>query len=131
MLDTDQINDLHRLYRSEHWSIRRIERHLKMCWRTDICILDLMKKAAFEQLGFDQRESAVLRLRSQMMNALIAEMEGAQLTQAALANQLGISQPRVSDLLRGKLHLFSADMSITLLAQMGMDVRAKVRKRAA
>ncbi len=34
MLDTDQINELHRLYRSEHWSIRRIERHLKMNWRT-------------------------------------------------------------------------------------------------
>ena len=34
MLNTDQINDLHRLYWSEHWSIRRIERHLKMCWRT-------------------------------------------------------------------------------------------------
>ena len=34
MLNTDQINDLHRLYWSEHWSIRRIERHLKMCWKT-------------------------------------------------------------------------------------------------
>src|SRR3981081_918559 len=34
MLDTDQINDLHRLYWSERWSVRRIERHLKMSWRT-------------------------------------------------------------------------------------------------
>src|SRR5258707_3076798 len=34
MLDKDQINELHRLYWSEHWSIRRIERHLKMCWKT-------------------------------------------------------------------------------------------------
>ena len=34
MLTTDQINDVHRLYWSEHWSIRRIERHLKMCWKT-------------------------------------------------------------------------------------------------
>src|SRR5260370_17074124 len=34
MLDTDQINELHRLYWSEHWSIRRMERHLKMCWKT-------------------------------------------------------------------------------------------------
>ena len=34
MLDTEQINDLHRLYWSERWSIRRIERHLKMGWRT-------------------------------------------------------------------------------------------------
>lgn len=34
MLTTDQINDLHRLYWSEHWPIRKIERHLKMCWKT-------------------------------------------------------------------------------------------------
>jgi hypothetical protein len=34
MLDTEQINDLHRLYWSERWSIRKIERYLKMGWRT-------------------------------------------------------------------------------------------------
>jgi hypothetical protein len=34
MLSTDQINDLHRLYWSEHWPIRKIERHLRMSWRT-------------------------------------------------------------------------------------------------
>ena len=34
MLTTDQINDLHRLYWSEHWPIRKFERHLKMCWKT-------------------------------------------------------------------------------------------------
>ncbi|MDQ6760799.1 MAG: IS21 family transposase [Acidobacteriota bacterium] len=34
MLDTDQINDLHRLYWSEHWPVRKIERHLKMGWKT-------------------------------------------------------------------------------------------------
>lgn len=34
MLSTEQINDLHRLYWSERWSIRKIERHLHMGWRT-------------------------------------------------------------------------------------------------
>jgi transposase len=34
MLTTEQINDLHRLYWSEHWPIRKIERHLNMCWKT-------------------------------------------------------------------------------------------------
>ena len=34
MLNTEQINDLHRLYWSERWSIRKIERHLKTGWRT-------------------------------------------------------------------------------------------------
>ena len=34
MLTTEQINDLHRLYWSEHWPIRKIERHLRMGWQT-------------------------------------------------------------------------------------------------
>ena len=34
MLTTDQINDLHRLYWSERWPIRKIERHLRMGWHT-------------------------------------------------------------------------------------------------
>jgi len=34
MLNTEQINELHRLYWSERWPIRKIERHLRMSWRT-------------------------------------------------------------------------------------------------
>ena len=34
MLSSEQINDLHRLYWSEHWPMRKIERHLRMGWRT-------------------------------------------------------------------------------------------------
>ena len=34
MLNPEQINDLHRLYWAERWSIRKIERHLKMGWKT-------------------------------------------------------------------------------------------------
>ena len=34
VLSTEQINDLHRLYWSEHWPIRKIERHLRMGWHT-------------------------------------------------------------------------------------------------
>jgi hypothetical protein len=34
MLTTEQINDLHRLYWSDHWPIRKIERHLHMGWET-------------------------------------------------------------------------------------------------
>jgi len=34
MLTTEQINDLHRFYWSERWPIRKIERHLKMGWKT-------------------------------------------------------------------------------------------------
>jgi predicted XRE-type DNA-binding protein len=84
----------------------------------------------FEQLGFKPEEAINLRLRSGMMNALIAEIEKRGLTQAQAARQLGVSQPRVSDLMRGKLHLFSIDTLVTLLSAAGLRVEMKVRRAA-
>ena len=46
MLTTDQINDLHRLYVSEKWAIRKIERHLKMGWKTIKKYLDAPAQGA-------------------------------------------------------------------------------------
>jgi transposase len=53
MLNTDQINDLHRLYWSEHWPIRKIERHLRMSWRTIKKYLDTPAQGPAQR----QRES--------------------------------------------------------------------------
>jgi len=64
------------------------------------------------------------------MSRLIDEIEARGLTQAEAARQMGITQPRVSDLIRGKLHLFSIDTLVTLLASMGLRVDFKVRKVA-
>jgi predicted XRE-type DNA-binding protein len=82
----------------------------------------------FAQLGFKREEALNLRLRSEMMNALIVEIEKKGLTQAQAAAQLGVSQPRISDLMRGKLHLFSIDTLITLLAAAGLRVEMKLRR---
>jgi predicted XRE-type DNA-binding protein len=84
----------------------------------------------FEQLGFKPEEALNLRLRSKMMSALIAEIEERGLTQAQAAKQLGVSQPRISDLMRGKLHLFSIDMLVSLLSAAGLRVEMKVRRAA-
>ena len=84
----------------------------------------------FEQLGFKREEALNLRLRSEMMNALIAEIEKRGLTQAQAAIQLSVSQPRISDLMRGKLHLFSIDTLVTLLSAAGLRVEMKVRRAA-
>ena len=53
MLTTDQINDLHRLYWSERWPIRKIERHLRMSWRTIKKYLDAPAQGPAQR----QRES--------------------------------------------------------------------------
>jgi len=84
----------------------------------------------FEQLGFDRNQAANLSLRAEMMDALIAEIEKRGLTQAPAAKALGVSQPRISDLMRGKLHLFSIDTLITLLSALGLRVEMKVRRAA-
>ncbi|HXK06787.1 MAG TPA: helix-turn-helix transcriptional regulator [Verrucomicrobiae bacterium] len=84
----------------------------------------------FEQLGFSPIEAANLRLRSVMMDAVIEEIERRSLTQAKAAKIMGITQPRVSNLMAGKLHLFSVDTLIALLAKLGLRVEMKVRKAA-
>jgi transposase len=49
MLTTDQINDLHRLYWSEHWPIRKIERQLNMGWKTIQKYLDAPAQSAAQR----------------------------------------------------------------------------------
>jgi predicted XRE-type DNA-binding protein len=100
-----------------------------------ICILGIMKRkrrapSVFEDLGFRPYEAAHLQLRSAMMTRLISEIERQGLTQAAAARRMGVTQPRVSDLMRGKLHLFSIDTLVSLLSSLGLRVDLKVRRVA-
>jgi len=57
------------------------------------------------------------------------EVRARGLKQARAARLLGITQPRVSDLLRGRIDLFSADMLIDLLARLGVKVRLVTSNR--
>ena len=51
-----------------------------------------------------------------MMRALIVFVRKNKLTQARAANLLGVTQPRISDLMRGKINSFSIDSLVSLLA---------------
>lgn len=84
----------------------------------------------FSDLGFTPAEAQNLRIRSAMMRALVAYIREGRLTQAQAAKLLGVSQPRVSDLVRGKIHLFSIDNLVNLLAAAGLRVDLKVKKAA-
>lgn len=81
-------------------------------------------------LGFAPAEAQNLRIRSAMMRALVSFIRDERLTQAHAARLLGITQPRVSDLMRGKIHLFSIDNLVVLLAAAGLRVDLRVRKAA-
>ena len=84
----------------------------------------------FSDLGFNTAEAENLRIRSAMMRALVSFIRKSELTQARVAKLLGISQPRISDLTRGKIHLFSIDNLVTLLAAAGLRVDVKIKKAA-
>jgi predicted XRE-type DNA-binding protein len=80
----------------------------------------------FSQIGFDQVEAVHLRVRSQLMTALIAVIRDRGLSQRAAASLFGVSQPRVSDLVRGRIDRFSCDMLIKMLARAGVGVEVRV-----
>lgn len=77
----------------------------------------------FVDLGFDPAEAAVLKMRATLMNDLRICIEKRKLTQAEASKLLGITQARVSDLVRGKWEKFNLEMLITLKFRMGQKVR--------
>ena len=87
-------------------------------------------RSVFHDLGFNKAEAENLRIRAAMMNALIACIEEQKLTQTQAAKLLGVSWPRVSDLMRGKIHLFSIDTLVNLLSAAGLTIDLRVRKAA-
>ena len=77
----------------------------------------------FRDLGFGPEEAQHLLVRSELMLKIEKLLKEKGLTQAAAARSMGVSQPRVSDLLRGKIGLFSTDSLIDMLAKLGVTVR--------
>jgi predicted XRE-type DNA-binding protein len=77
----------------------------------------------FRDVGFSKEEAEHLRVRADLMVALEKALAKRGLTQAQAAKLLGVTQPRVSDLLRGRIDLFSVDMLIDMLARLGIRVR--------
>jgi predicted XRE-type DNA-binding protein len=84
---------------------------------------------AFEALGFPAEEAEHLRIRADLMIALARLIEGRGWTQAEAARRLGVTQPRISDLVRGKIERFTIDTLVTMLAHAGADVTVTVKRR--
>ncbi len=75
-------------------------------------------------------EAAHMKARSSLMTAVIAHIEKNALTQAQAAKQFGVTQPRISDLMRGRIDLFSLDTLVNMLAAAGLRVEIKLKKAA-
>ena len=80
----------------------------------------------FIDLGFSPEEATILAMRSQLMGELRIKIRDEAWTQTDAAAVLGISQSRVSDLIRGKWDKFSLDRLITLATRAGKKVELKL-----
>lgn len=67
-----------------------------------------------------------MKLRSTLMMALEEHIQGQSWTQAEAARRLGVTQPRISDLLRGKISLFGLDTLVNMVVAAGLHVEMRV-----
>lgn len=82
----------------------------------------------FLDLGFPKEEAVNLSIRSKLMIEIDQHIEREKLTQVKAAKLFGVTQPRISDLKRGKIDVFSVDMLIKMLARAGLSVNVRVVK---
>jgi predicted XRE-type DNA-binding protein len=81
----------------------------------------------FRDLGFSKEESKHLLIRADLLIQVQKAIASSGLKQAEAAEVLRITQPRVSDLVRGRIDLFSTDTLIDMLARFGLGVRLVVK----
>jgi predicted XRE-type DNA-binding protein len=80
----------------------------------------------FTDLGFEPEQALNLKVRSDLMIELSKLIEERGLTQTAAAELLQVTQPRVSDLVRGKIDRFRVDSLIEMLGRAGANVSFRV-----
>jgi predicted XRE-type DNA-binding protein len=71
-----------------------------------------------------------MKLRSTLMTALKNHITRSEISQAEAAKLFGVTQPRVSDLMRGKINLFGLDALVNMAAAAGLRVELRVRQAA-
>jgi len=90
-----------------------------------------MKKQKFESvwdaIENTQAEAASMKARSELMIALRDIIERQGITQAEAAKKLGITQPRLNDLLRGRINRFSLDALFDLAVRAGLELHLQLK----
>lgn len=77
-------------------------------------------------------DAASMKLRAEIANQVIERVRAWKLTQSKTAALLGVTQPRISDLMRGRLNLFSLDSLVDMADRAGLRTSLVFRpKRAA
>jgi predicted XRE-type DNA-binding protein len=84
----------------------------------------------WDALEENREDTANMTMRSNAMIAIAAAVRAWNTTQARAARRLGIAQPRLNDLLQGKINKFSLDTLLTLATRAGLKVKIDIRSAA-
>lgn len=76
-------------------------------------------------------EAESMKLRSKLMMALEEHIKRQGWTQAEAAPRFGVTQPRISDLVRGKINLFGLDTLVNMAVAAGLHVEMRIAVEAA
>jgi predicted XRE-type DNA-binding protein len=84
----------------------------------------------WDALSDSPEEAATMKIRSDVMIAIHDTIRAWDITQAQAASRLGVTQPRLNDLLQGKINKFSLDTLLTLAGRAGLKVKINIGKAA-
>ncbi len=82
--------------------------------------------SVWDAIADTPEEAANLRVRSELMNKITQLIEDNQWTQTEAARRCGVTQPRISDLLRGQIARFSLDALVNIAAALGRHVHVEL-----
>jgi predicted XRE-type DNA-binding protein len=85
-------------------------------------------KSVWDAIEDTPEQAENMKLRSDLMMALQNRINQLKLTQARAAELLGVTQPRVSDLMRGKINLFALDILVNMATAAGLHVEMRITK---
>ena len=83
-------------------------------------------ESVFDEITDSPEEALNMKLRAKLIREIRGKLTDTGWTQITIAQKLGVTQPRVSDLLTGKLSKFSLDSLVTMLARLGSNVGLRV-----
>lgn len=82
--------------------------------------------SVWDALEPDAAQAENLRLRSALMVAITEQIKARGWTQSVAASHCGLTQPRVNDLMRGRISRFSLDALVNIASALGLQVRLEV-----
>lgn len=80
----------------------------------------------FDAISDTPAEAANMKARADLLSAVEAQVQSWNLTQSAAAGRLGITRPRLNDLLQGKLGKFSLDALVNLATAAGLTLEMHI-----